>query len=247
MGLKHVVMGCKRGGQHAISNWMALQLPGGVVYHNDCDGRLIGTTTRVYGEGTHVMYGVEDFDFEGWTKVGRAGWQDQFDVKVLVLRDGYNWAASMLKGRERVGRKSQRPIWDPYRRGKKNTRLTLRYMGGRMGHVDTWKQHVRLALHKKLPEGFIEVNYNLWCVDEEYRKHLAGCLGLDFTDVGRKMLAGYGSGSSFDDMKMDGRADEMRVLHRWEELKDNKLWKRVVDKEIRHLTRKYFGYEPDTN
>jgi len=237
---RYAVMGCKRSGHHAIAYWVMLQIPGGAVFHNDCNGRLEAARLQVIGEGKHSLHLLEDFDLCGWSGLDL---QDHFDRPILVLRDGYNWAASVV--RSNMGRKA---TWEPYRRIQIRTHeRDMKWFGGTLGRLDTWKQHVSRALDGVLPKNALVVNYNKWCADEEYRKELSTCLGLPFNDIGRRLVPPFGHGSSFDKMKFDGHAEDMETLTRWKTMKSDPEWKLMVDKEVRHLTREYFGYTPNTN
>ena len=55
-----------------------------------------------------------------------------------------------------------------------------------------------------------------------------------------------GAGSSFDKMDYQGKAQQMKVLKRWEEFKDDSWFKGLFDKEIFRLSEEIFGKMEDT-
>src|SRR5690606_16318203 len=80
-----------------------------------------------------------------------------------------------------------------------------------------WKQHARefCGRRRYLPAGRIALSYNRWVTDRDYRRQIAGELGLQFTDAGFEEVSATGGGSSFDGVKYNGRASGMKVLERW--------------------------------
>jgi len=130
---------------------------------------------------------------------------------IVILRDPFNLVASRLR--------STHP---------------------KMGTImqSTWKQHVKMALKG---EPVIDVNYNKWFKDVNYRHQLSDKLGLTFTDVGLDKVPKIG-GSSFDGYKYDGRAQQMDVLNRWKPyIHDDRFW-REIDSEMINLSRQYFDF-----
>lgn len=133
---------------------------------------------------------------------------------VVILRDPFNLIASRL-------------------------RSTHPKMGTRMQLV--WKQHVKRALTDK---RIIDVNYNKWFKDVNYRRQLAGRLGLRFTDAGLNRIPEIGM-SSFDGYKFDGKAQQMDVMNRWKPyIHSDHFWKEI-DGEMIELSRQYFNFVVD--
>lgn len=133
---------------------------------------------------------------------------------IVILRDPFNLVASRLR--------STHP--------KMGTKLRV-----------PWKQHVKKALMNK---RIIDINYNEWFKDVDYRHQLADRLGLSFTDAGLNKVPKIG-GSSFDRHKYDGKAQQMDVLNRWKiYANDDNFWKQI-DGEMINLSRQYFNFVVD--
>ena len=72
--------------------------------------------------------------------------------------------------------------------------------------------------------------FNKWFSDTAYRDSLAHRLGFTNYNRGIETVTNYGKGSSFDRKKYNGRASEMKVLNRWEEMRNNVLYVQVIKK-----------------
>lgn len=145
----------------------------------------------------YLIYNYEDYDISK-NPCGYGEKHDEFVgttknlCSLLVLRDPFNLFASRLKLSDSAGyiRRGQR-LWPIYAReflGETN------YLG----------------------DSKIAVDYNAWFRSEGYRAELCCKLGVPFSDVGLQEVPRHGDGSSFDKREYDGRAQEMKVLERWE-------------------------------
>jgi len=64
----------------------------------------------------------------------------------------------------------------------------------------------------------IFIIYDKWFTDIEYRKNISKKLGLTFSDEKFENVPRAGSGSSFDGIVYDGKAQQMNVLNRYKEV-----------------------------
>ena len=64
----------------------------------------------------------------------------------------------------------------------------------------------------------IFIIYDKWFTDIEYRKGISMKLGLTFSDEKFENVPRAGSGSSFDGIMYDGKAQQMNVLNRYKEV-----------------------------
>lgn len=117
----------------------------------------------------------------------------QFDI--IILRDVYNWLASFVTGDLRTH----------------SVKKYVRYL-------NLWH---RLACEGTgeidgLPFKKVFIKYNQWFTSEVYRKQIAKQLGLKYSDETLNKIAIYRS--SFDKFEYQGRAQEMKVLERWQML-----------------------------
>lgn len=122
----------------------------------------------------------------------------QYDV--VIMRDIYNWfASSIVRGMS-----------------IHNTRKLNKY-------IDLWYCLAREATGKinSLPFKKIFVSYNRWFTSEAYRKQLAKDLGLKYSDetINKIPLRG----STFDGLAYQDKAQEMKVLERWQMLSKENL------------------------
>jgi hypothetical protein len=173
-----------------------------------------------------LLYNIEDIlpsrlnnnDLEkhhdSW--VGRS--REIFDV--LIIRDPFNLFASRLKAGD--------------------------VLTG-IDNVDEikslWKYYAKEYLDETnfLSQNKITINFNQWFSSSHYRNVLADKLRLEFTDRGLEAVR-FGSWSSFDGSKFDGRAQEMQVLQRWKDFSDHFFYKMIFDdKELLDLSEKIFG------
>ena len=83
---------------------------------------------------------------------------------------------------------------------------------------------------------------NEWFSDIDYRKQLAKTLDIPFTDAGLNEVRDIMKGSSFDGRQFDGKAQEMKVLERWKEYKDDDKYWEYIDDEMVELSKQYFDF-----
>lgn len=216
----YYIIGLRRGGIHAILNWVSYNLGGWTVVVDDikpdygypyghysmrdgvsvpnglCDSYdhfVCDTQDRC--DPAHILEYLESPQREGFfdgTPPGQS-------FVAYVLRDPFNWIASRLKlftkeGAEYHNRKEPGCI-------ERWKRMADMYLGGR----------VRTA------NGVVEavVLYDRWFSDTDYRREMADVLGLPQYHKGVNKVGQGGGGSSFDGVSYDGRAAKMDVLNRW--------------------------------
>ena len=100
---------------------------------------------------------------------------------------------------------------------------------------------------ENLSSGFSMISFNDWFSHRDYRDSLGQQLGIVNTDASISGVTSFGKGSSFDKKSFDGKAQEMKVLQRWDRMAENKTYRDVIknyDAEFRDICRKYF---PDIN
>ncbi|MCV0439708.1 MAG: hypothetical protein K5880_13865 [Hydrogenophaga sp.] len=145
------------------------------------------------------------------------------DYHVIILRDPYNWAASWWHSTQWLGAKIRESRFEQW--------------------VAIWKEHAIECLAEE--SKFIPVSYNAWFTSSEYRTRVAAKLNLSTED---KRVNTVRSGSSWDGKQFDGRAQDMRVLCRWENMRDDPAWQKVaLDPEIQRLAEKLFDLTVSSN
>jgi hypothetical protein len=143
--------------------------------------------------------------------------------EILILRDPYNWLASVLK-------------------------VSTQYIPERLAR---WKRQAEVFLHPgsfKSAPNLVTVNFNRWFAEADYRCWLSANLGLSFTDRGFHSVPPFGGGSSFDGQNYDGNAGKMRVCDRWREFAEHPEYRDVFarDADLDALSREIFAFSPLT-
>lgn len=153
--------------------------------------------------------------------------------EVIVLRDWYNAVASRMQ-------KLNRAKFENFQTHVSETSgLSLSMM---------WQEQALIA-SDPWPAGMPMVFlYNEWFRNEQYREQIADMLGLPIADDSiLDTVASYSVGSSFDNMKFDGRARVMNVMSRWLDLDPvmAREYQRYIieqDPAIDGLNRELFGF-----
>lgn len=254
------VVGLQRCGQHAVIHWILAQARGRRCFLNDAALHTNPFVTFSPGEIETRGYWRFDLAGEAAGRLSRKDWliynyedahplepfggafprqRDAFvgtserRLVMLILRDPFNFFASRLQwGRSDSAGWSRRPLRDAESRD---------YL------VALWKAHAReyLGDTRHLPDEAVPVSYNRWCADRDYRRALAGRLGVPFTDKARSRLANYGPASSFDGLRYLGRAHRMDVLERWRHFVGDPFYRAIFeDPEIWSLSDRAFGPLP---
>tara|TARA_Y100000588_G_scaffold310177_1_gene335560 strand:+ start:883 stop:1782 length:900 start_codon:yes stop_codon:yes gene_type:complete len=249
----------KRSGNHAIASWLICQMDC-VKYHNHPDSPFYISIDRpspreeyfIKVSDGHIAwkketklnipysaslkkftdyYSIENilpstiskFDIQELKK-RKVGFElSNYDV-ILILRDPFNLIASRLQNQ------------------RKNKSYVLEV-------PELWKKYAQEFLGQtnylsKFPK-IININYNHWFSSIEYRRSISNQLGLKFTDKGLNIVSKYGSGSSFEKLDLDGKAQNMEVLYRWDTFKnDEKYLSMFQDNELLDLHEEIFGETP---
>lgn len=244
-----VAVAMRRSGHHAVLNQLCQQF-GGVLHLNNCVIR--GRPRRLHPKtGRFLLYrdwGVRDTRQQGhiryrlnarlqpWTSSLLYSLEDPdplLDYRpfvekherftlLCIARDPFNWLASSLK-------QGGRMVEDLPRR------------------ISLWKRHIRLCLDpgQYTDADFVDINYNRWVAERDYREAVSTRLGLTYSETGREEVREFGLGSSFDGTQLDGKASEMRVLERWRGFEDDERFQRLAQApEIAELSEAYFGFNP---
>ena len=244
------VLGARRSGHHAIITWLIRQSPGKVIFLNNLEAIGSGRSYRIEGEEAveadesylhsqgspevfqkeqrlrTVIYNFEDYGIAELLnlKARMPTPDDKPTQNILVLRDPLNLLASRVKKYRRTGALGM--IGQPF--------------------IEHYLEWCRAAAAERLPlKNAIVVNFNLWVTSKTYRADLAAQLGLDFTDEGLNEVRCRGS--SFDGFQYNGRAQEMKVLERYEQMMADQIFLNIVctyEKEIRVVMETLFSAFP---
>ncbi|MBK6265580.1 hypothetical protein JKA74_11075 [Marivirga sp. S37H4] len=252
------VVGMSRSGNHAIINWIIQQLNGRYCFLNCAEPKtnpfytarplhqeatyranyngfdLEAEKVRNFSKKDYLIHSYEDCFL---SMLNHKTFEEQHDafvgpsenrLDILILRDPFNLFASRIRS----------GLYKEKKPGAQVTPLTARRI---------WKQHAReaLGLKRHLQQKKIVINYNLWVFDPEYRQNIAIQLGLAFTDNGFHEVSDVAGGSSFDGLKFENRAGNMKVLDRWKHYVDDPAYKMIFDDELIDLSHQVFGHIPD--
>ena len=98
-----------------------------------------------------------------------------------------------------------------------------------------YKSHMNIAMNSV---DFVDINYNRWFADRNYRKILSDRLNIPFTDEGLNDIIWPGE-STFNGSGYDGRAQEMNVFERWKQIGADSL-EIDMDDELCQYAKDYF-------
>jgi hypothetical protein len=148
---------------------------------------------------------------------------DRDHQSIILLRNPYNWFASWLASVR--GWRSSGNIED----------MTPRW-------IELWKKMGRdVAGETSFLSNATHILYDNWFSNNNYRSYVASELGLGLEDHG---LLAVVSGSTWDGVQFNGRAQEMDVLNRWKILEHDEYYRRyMLDDEISDLSRKIFNFK----
>jgi len=226
------VLSFARCGHHAVMNWICDQAKP-ALYFNNCDikdKKVIATTKIKYNGAREKIKNKNGFDIETeieninlclinhinidvptlYAKLGRS----DIDL-IVVVRDIYNWVASR------------------YRYGGNVRKTTQNALG-------PWKNIISSCLYKKDVKedtNFIDVNFNRWFSEYQYRKRLAKKLGIPFTDKGLNFTNHIGQ-SRFEPDTNDGQ--NLGVLNRYTHIDKDDI-RKYIDEESIKLSEEYFN------
>lgn len=192
------VVAMRKSGHHAIMVWLRALLGDHVRHYNNCTAPQPGMFVAVDREsepapGDWRMCNFEDFDLAEAGSLIGAH-------KLLVIRDPFNCFASRIAGRNR------------YSAAWLNTKL--------------WKAHAREYLGDTTLLGddvnVWRINFNAWHAREDYRRAWALEQIGRFNVDDRQRVPDPGL-SMFDGQTFDGRAADMPVLDRVQEILDQEV------------------------
>ncbi len=228
------ILGMRRSGNHAITNWLLGQLEGSAVFLDNMQQHepVATPNKRIFpGFGkTNLLVSHEDRplnDFFLNYNPSQFG-HSKMKCSILILRDPYNWLASWYAWQDELGKR--------FREEEEFQNHT----------IELWKTYARLFLewqedsNQNSTEKRVALNYNQWTQDINYRKQLAIRLDLKFTDKGREKMSINGYGSSFDGMAYNGKASQLNVLERWKSFENDPNFMSLFDEEILELGQKVF-------
>lgn len=251
----------KRGGGHAVINWICSNLDRQVLHLNNAFSKPLKarwrgerifrrvTEPQRFGGPGKRLYNIHLDPSAGYRDV--AGMHKQVLVtNVENMRLQRVAREPLLSGRaERlIGRSRERMtvlvLRDAFntfasvRRGKPRMRARLQRF-----YATEWKSYARefLGETSHLPNDTIKVNFNAWFSDPDYRRRMAETLNLDHSDRGLGDVAADGGGSSFSGRDYDQRAQDMKVLERWRQLVDDPVYLAAFDEETVELSNRIFG------
>jgi hypothetical protein len=251
----------KRGGGHAVVNWIARNLDREVFHLNNAFSKPLKVRWRGekifrritrpdrYGGPGKRLYNVELPAGAGWREVARM-------PKEVLLTNVENFRLDRIPEVSLLGDGADRYIGasrqcrtvlvlrDAYNtfasvwHGKRRMRNRLHRF-----YRSQWKAYAREFLGQTsfLPEDTVKISFNAWFADDEYRRQTAASLGLDHADRGVDEVSSDGGGSSFSGQEFQNRARHMAVLDRWRHFIDDPEYVAAFDEETVELSRRIFG------
>lgn len=251
----------KRGGGHAVVNWIARNFDRRVFHLNNAFSKPF----KVRWRGEKIFRRITDPDRYGGPGQRvfnveldpAATWRDVASMpKEVLLTNVENFPLERVPGERLlcggasglIGRSRRRVtvlvLRDAFntfasvRHGKRRMRRRLRRFYG-----SQWKAYAREFLGESsfLPVDTVKISFNSWFQDPDYRSRVAAELGLDHTDRGLDEVSKDGGGSSFTGQQFHTRAQDMKVLERWRHFADDPRYLSAFDAETIELSNRVFG------
>lgn len=96
-----------------------------------------------------------------------------------------------------------------------------------------WLEYAKEIVSSEGINNKVPVIFDRWFVDKEYRAEISNKLNIEFKDDGINDVCRYGS--SFDSTTFDGKAQEMDVLGRWKEYKEENWFWEILPNEAEDI------------
>ncbi|NIZ12884.1 hypothetical protein [Phaeobacter sp. HF9A] len=212
------VVGMRRSGNHAITNWLQRNAPEGqALFLNNCrpgtdplrsrkgievSGHWhrddVAAAAKAAGEGALLLISYEDtvhLRYCAERPMSGPYGDAAFDGDILIFRSFLNWSASLLKKLQ--GNEN-------YRSGDRMAVMAraLATYGDLLAEVAEADQ-----------TGHVPICYDQWVADAAYREGVLARLGLPLRDNGLGAVQPYGGGSSFQ--KAAATAEDLAPQARW--------------------------------
>ncbi|MAS96513.1 MAG: hypothetical protein CMO55_25270 [Verrucomicrobiales bacterium] len=244
-----VSFGLQRSGQHLMIEWICRGLLPDTLHLNHCvffrDGlsfkltpfngrRVIYCNETIDDSGAqgqsdfnkslpypspqHLFFSLEDRSPEENDE--KAFIKSHNPFLVFFLRDPANWLASGLR----------HGLHDPE---------SLR------DNKEILKLYLEIALkHKQLNSKYIDINYNRFCQDIQYRSKLSTCFkpfNFKHAEHALEKIAKFGGGSSFS----NGATSSSNTFDRWRDYEHDETFRSILnDRKLLELSQNYFGDIP---
>jgi hypothetical protein len=183
---------------------------------------LPGSTEFLINRENSMLFGVENHKPDHIKTNLKI--EKKLDTFVQVIRSPWNNLASLMKyGGSLLPIEQFGEMW---------VKFAKEHIGETNYTEDKFKTRV-----------FIE--YDRWFSDKDYRLELSEQLGYEHTDFGLECVSSQGAGSSFDKTKMNGKAQQMKVLDRWQAAVNTEQFREVMNyPELMDLAIEIFGPPP---
>ena len=244
----------KRGGGHAIMNWLGYSAVAPVFFLNNIfskPGKVRSRKEKIFQRliedgGTYnveldpsatyrdlaemhkpvLIYNIENF------KLDQISREPLFDggAEDIIGRSRQRFTVLVLRDAFNT--------FASVRRGKKRWQRRLATF-----YRQHWKAYAREFLGETayLPPETVKISYNSWFGSESYRHEVVARFGFEYTDRGLNEVPQYGGGSSFSGQEFQNRATDMDVLNRWQHYIDDEAYRSALDRETIELSNRIFG------
>lgn len=187
-------IGMQRSGNHAVIEWFLSHFDSYLFRNNILMKTYSGMESQV------IRYNYDEKNLpqcivESWENFAAEEIEihpDSYPI-VLILRDPWNWWAS----------------WFRFHIPNPNVHNIQR-----VNTIPMYISHANFA--RKYPEQTIL--FNKWFADVNYRREIESRYGLKENDSTINTVSKFGSGSTFDSLNMDGKAQNMKVLERYKKV-----------------------------
>jgi hypothetical protein len=219
--MKHVICGLQRSGNHAIINWYMAHLDD-VLFWNNIVKKGRPTQASFKGEPPfkHEIHSYENIHPDDVLEEGleTKEWADQISI---ILRDPYNWLASLYK--------FQMKEWSYTVRSRPLEEF-----------LDLW---VMMAEYTEANPRTL-INYNKWVKNPNYRRMLENRWGFGETDDTIDKISGYGGGSTFEGF--DKKAEELDVFNRWKAVRHEPEYRKLIlsNTKVKEISERMFNFSP---
>jgi len=212
----------RRSGHHAIMNWFQSNVKGSTKLVNNIasqnwDVKNINISEHIIENMQNCdafFCNIEEYNFSN--KKFENFVEGVQCEPFYVFRNPFNMMASRIKSSMSIETIDN----------ENNSLKTLSY----------WKSYAKMFIEKK--ENIFCFDY--WFLDKNYRQKMAEIMGVEYSDVSINQVLDYGYGSSFDNRKFDGKAQQMNVMQRYKYFIDNPKFMKLFDDEIYYLANLIF-------